>query len=108
MVRVRMISLSLSSFRFALILSVLLSGRNERPGARTPEPLIAAAARRVSRSPIGYFEIAGSRLRSDASKPVRGIERDFDARTIGWISRQNLDRIGRPCLLATLKTCPPR
>ena len=69
-------------FLLPLILSVLPGGRNERAGSRP--------------------------LRGDACKPVRGIERDFDARTTGWISGQNLDRIGSPYLLAMLKSCPPR
>jgi uncharacterized protein YuzE len=37
---------------------------------------------------------------------VRGIERDFDARTIGWIFGQNLDRIGS--LLAMAQNTPPK
>jgi hypothetical protein len=77
--------------RLPVILSVLPSGRNERPGAGS-----RAAPRRV----------AGPRWRRLQAGP--GIERDFDARTIGWISGQNLGRIGNPCLLAMLKTCPPR
>jgi hypothetical protein len=43
------------------------------PRRGTPEPLIAAA-RRVSRLPMRYFEMAGSQLRGDACKAVRGIE----------------------------------
>jgi hypothetical protein len=97
-------------FRLPLILSVLPGGRNERPGgglqsrSSPPPPAASAACPCV----ISRWPVAGGPLRGDACKPVRGTERDFDARTIGWISGQNLDRIGSPCLLAMLKSCPPR
>jgi hypothetical protein len=73
-----------------------------------PEPPLAAAARRVGQLPMRYsrWPVAGPRWRRLQAAP--GIERDYDARTIGWISGQNLDRIGSLCLLAMLKTCPPR
>src|SRR6266446_4601009 len=45
---------------------------------------------------------------SVAKTPVSLSVGSNDTRTIGWISGQNLDRIGSPCLLAMLKSCPPR
>src|SRR5258707_767743 len=54
---------------------------------------------RYSRGPLGS-RASGTR----PIKPVRGIERDLDARIMGWIFGQNLDRIGNPSVFGHAET----
>src|SRR5258708_8913832 len=54
---------------------------------------------RYSRGPLGS-RASGTR----PIKPVRGIERDLDARIMGWIFGQNLDRIGNPSVFCHAET----